>query len=465
MRFSVIASFFIFFAVAYSTTAQNFQPFKNKYKYQFTYTGRFMNTLQSGLIHGIEVDSANIVNSDSIFYFNKLSSTDNFWGNSMVKKTNGDYLFLITNNTHNDTLIVKTQVSLGTQWTFNLKNILYTAHYDSYKLETVLTNQTGFVKTFIVENASGFKDSIKISENFGLIYSFPFTDDFFPHHDHFNLTYIFNTKIGENKLNYFEYFNYKLGDVLEYTPDYRVAAGYPDKTGIDIYKVISKTISLNTDTIKYYFSVCHIDTINGKSYSSTQNHCALVVTDCSVTGNFPYIGMLSFPIKTGYFAFAPATNNADFMIVPAYLTEHDIFYTFQKGLGLKKYSAGGWQDYYDFMEYINCGYLKQTNLNDDCASSETILDTKSLHASSANLAIAPNPFEQSISLNATNLSQGNWTVRITSVLGVEVYNSAMVISSTNQQIDLSNLPALTSGIYFLSIENESQVYSQKIVKQ
>lgn len=480
MRFFVIASLLFFCTLASSATAQNFQPFRNKYKYQFSYTGYIRSfgpgsPTNSSLIHGIEVDSAKIVDSDSTFYFNRLSINtynqtfnDNFWGNSMVKKTNGDYLFLITNQTQNDTVLVKTQLALGSQWTFRLKNVLYTIRYDHFTPETVLTNKTDLVQTYIVENTMGFKDSIKISENFGLIYSFPFSDKGAPKPEHFNLTYIFNTKIGDNKLNYFEYFNYELGDVLQYTPNYYVAQGYPSKIGVDVYKVISKTISLNTDTIKYRFSVCHIDAVNGNSYSSTQHHCELVVTACSVTGGIPYTDVLSFPPNKygGFYAYAPGMyNNSNYLLIaPPMIFEYFPEYSFTKSRGLTNYTFNGGMDY-DFVYYINIGYLKQANLDDDCDGLETILDTKTLHASSANLTIAPNPFDNTISLNATDLSLGNWTVRITSALGVEVYTSKMIISSSNQQIDLSNLPALTAGIYFLSLENENQVYNQKIVKQ
>lgn len=474
MRPSLIVTLLIFIASAYSATAQNFQPFKNKYKYQFTYTGSITNHISNSLIHGIVVDSAKIIHSDSVFYFNKLATNtfDNFWGNSMVKKPNGDYLFLITNNTQNDTVIVKTQESLGVQWTFSLKNILYTAHYDSYKQETVLTNQIDFVKIFIVENATGFKDSIKISENFGLLYSFPFSDDlhsinYYLQHTHFNLTYIFNSKIGENKINYFEYFNYDLGDVLEYTPDPRVALGYPDKTGDDVYKVLTKTISPTGDTITYSFSKCHIDAIVNGNYSTTQTHCELAVTPWSVTGNFPYISLLTFPTKKHeyFYSLAPGLyKNDELVVTPPYVFEGFATYTFKKGLGLKEYDYSGLPND-DNVYYINTKYIKQSNTDDDCAIVATILDTKTLDASSSNLVVAPNPFDHSIAFTATNLSQGSWTVRITSALGIEVYNSTMVISSSNQLVDLSNLPMLTAGIYFLSLENESQVYSQKIVKQ
>lgn len=428
-----------------------------------------MNTLQSGLIHGIEVDSAKIVDLDSIFYFNRLSTEDNFWGNSMVKKAGGDYLFLIANNGHNDTLIVKTQASLGIQWTFKVKNILYTVHYDSYKQEPVLTNQTDYVKTFIVENTSGFKDSIKISENFGLIYSFPFTNEFNTVYNHLNLTYIFNTKVGENKLNYFEYFNYDLGDILEYTPDERLPSDNPHKIRNDIYKVISKTISLHDDTITYSLSKCHIDGNNGDNYLTTQTHCDLVVTACSVTGNFPYIGPLSFPTnKNGtLLAFAPAKFNNDLSIAAPYGIDIITLYIFQKNLGLKKYTYSYNIDYNNnyYSQYLNLQYIKQSNINDDCDGLETILDTKTLHATSSNLVVAPNPFDDSFALTATDLSQGSWNVRITSALGVEVYSSALVISSSNQQLDLSNLPVLNAGIYFLSLENDTHVYSQKIIKK
>ncbi|WP_018341598.1 T9SS type A sorting domain-containing protein [Cytophaga aurantiaca] len=460
MRFFVIASLLFFCTLAPSVRAQNFQPFKNKYKYQFSYTGYFQNFIQSGLIHCIEVDSAVLVGSDSVFHFNKLDAgyMSNFWGDSMVKKPNGDYLFIIKT----DTVLVKTQLALGSQWTFKLNNVLYTVTYDHYNPETVLTNHTDLVQTYIVENASGFKDSIKLSENFGLIYSFPFSDNSYNPHSHFNLTYIFNSKLGENKINYFEYFNYELGDILEYTPDYRVAIGYPGRIGVDIYKVISKTVSLNNDTVTYLFSQCHVDAVNSGIYSATKTYCKMVVTDWSVLGNFPHIDILSFPTNKTYFVFA--ANIEGMSIGTHHPFEYDQYFTFEIGLGLKKYTRGGGFDY-DYIYYENIKYIKQFNTDDNCDGIETILDTKSLHASSANLIVAPNPFDNTISLNAIDLIQGNWTVRITSALGVEVYTSKMVISSSDQKIDLSNLPALTAGIYFLSIENESQVYSKKIVKQ
>ena len=468
MKLFVITSF-LFLTIASSATAQNFQPFRNKYKYQFTYTGYISNHTNSSLIHGIEIDSAKLINSDSVFYFNKLSfdpsvensTYDNFWGNSMVKKTNGDYLFLINNN-QKDTVLVKTQLSLGSQWTFKLNNLLYTVTYDHYNPETVLTNQTDFVQTYIVENTSGFKDSIKLSENFGLVYSFPFfSNETYSPEKNFNLTYIFNSKLGENKFDYFEYFNYELGDLLEYIPDIHTK-GYPGKIPADIYKVISKTVSLNSDIVTYLFSVCHIDDINAVNYSVTHSHCTLIVTAYSVSGTFPYIDLLSFPRKNMFFAIAP---NVDGMIITSvHPFEHDKSYAFERGLGLKNYYRDSGMDY-NFEYYINRGYSNQSNTDDNCEGLETILDTKTLHASSANLVVAPNPFDHTFSLNATDLKPGSWTLRIVSALGVEVYTSAMVISSSNQQIDLANLTALHSGIYFLSLENESQVYSQKIVKK
>lgn len=472
MRLFVITSFLLFCTVTHSAIAQNFQPFKNKFKYQFSYTGIVINQIRSGLIHGIEVDSANLVDSDSIFYFNRLdyySSSnfkDNFWGHSMVKKNGGEYLFLVTNGSQNDTLIVKTQETLGAQWTFELATVLYTIQYKSYKQEAVLTNQTDYVKTFIVENASGFKDSIKISENFGLVYSFPFSDNYSYKHTNFNLTYILNLKIGENKINYFEYFNYDLGDILEYTSDYRIVAGYPEKTGNNIYKVISKTISDDADTITYSFSVCHLgdrDDYHKNFYETTQTHCAIRVTAHSVTGNFPYLEPLTFVSISSRFVHAVGLFGINSMVfAPVRTFEYDRTFKYTKGLGLQQYSRSGGMDYDDQL-YQNIRYIKQSNIDDDCNLS-IILSAKSLHASSGNLLVAPNPFKESISLNASDLNPGKWNIRIVSALGVEVYTSEVRISSSNQQIDMSNLPTLTTGMYFLSVENDSQVYSQKIVK-
>jgi hypothetical protein len=472
MRFSVITSFLLFITIAYSVTAQNFQPFRNQFKYQFSYISSSFDHSILPKIHGIQVDSAALINSDSIFYFNRLlesvstlSFKDNFWGNSMVKKPGDEYLFLITNNTQNDTLIIKTQELLGTQWTFSLKNVLFTARYESYRQETVLSNQTDFVKTFIVENTSGFTDSIKISENFGLIYSFPFSDEFDPHHNNFNLTYIFNTALGENQLNYFEYFNYDAGDILIYSP---APPGPPtDPLNNDVYKVLSKTVSAHDDTIIYSFSKCHIDAINAGTYSTTQTHCELVVTACSVTGNFPYIDVLSFPPNKNtnqFYAYIPNQNRDSLTVTPAHVFEGFDTYTFQSGLGLKEFFYNGLPNDNN-VTYKNTRYIKQANTDDDCGNLEITLSAKSSQPTNKNLVIAPNPFENSITLNTSNLNPGNCRIRIVSTLGIEVYTSETIISSSNQQLDISDLSALTAGIYFLSLENESKLYSQKIIKQ
>jgi hypothetical protein len=387
MRFSILVSFLLF-TIVYSANAQNFQPFKNKYKYQFSYTSSNINKIKSSAIYGIEVDSAKVIGSDSVFYFNKRSTnsmilennfsgnSNNFWGNSMVKKPGGEYLFLITNNTVNDTLILKTQEALDAQWTFKLATVLYTIQYVSYRQETVLTNQTDYVKTFLVENALGFKDSIKISENFGLVYSFPFIDDTNPN-SNFNLTYIFNSKFGKNKLNYFEYFNFDTGDILIYSPaDDNTAP--TDPLNNDVYKVLSKTISSNGDTVTYSFSKCHIDAINSGTYTTTQTHCEMTVTACSVTGTFPYIDLLIFPLPDGYI-FYPTIDG--FVITLSDPFEDIPTYTFQIGLGLKRYDFNGLPNDNN-ITYKNTAYIKQSNIDDNCRAVETILATTSKQASS-----------------------------------------------------------------------------------
>ncbi len=229
--------------------------------------------------------------------------------------------------------------------------------------------------------------------------------------------------------------------------------------------MLSKTVSLNGDTITYSFSNCTITGINSGNYSTIQTHCKLMVTAWSVTGTIPYIDLLSFPPNKNTTQFYAYTPNADRVIIEPYIVlEEFASYVFQKELGLEGYFYSGYPDFYD-EQYKNTRYIKQLNTDDDCSSITTVLSIKSPQLFNENLAVVPNPFDNAISLNVIDLSEGNYHIRITSTLGVEVYTSEIIISSSNQQIELSNLPALTSGVYFLSLENESQVYSQKIVKQ
>lgn len=461
MRLSAIVFVFAFFALAHAATAQNFQPFRNTFSYEFLYRRALGFDTTA---HVITVDSAAVVNSDSIFYFNKLNTTkDNFWGCSMVKKNSGIFLFLVTRDGYYDTVVVKTQQPLWTKWKFTLNNVVYTATYANYKQETVLTNQTDYVKTIIVEDYNGFKDSIKVSENFGFVYSFPFFDDSFYKHNNFSLNYIFNTHIGDNKLDFFEYFDYDAGDMLIYSPH---SPGPPtDRLDYDIYKVLTKTVSADGDTIRYQLSKCHVNAIDNGVYSMTQTHCTLTVTAFSVTGDFPYIGLLSLPTnKNTTMLFAYEAYRGGLYIVPDVVFEGFPSYTFTRGLGLSQYYYNGAPNYDDRF-YRNIEYIKQSNTDDDCSSIQTILAVKSSQAISENLMVAPNPFENSISLNTSNLLPGNSHLRIVSSLGVEVYTSEAAVSSSNQQLDLSGLSSLSTGVYFLFVENEGRLYSQKIIKK
>ncbi|MDT0293832.1 T9SS type A sorting domain-containing protein [Mesonia ostreae] len=79
-------------------------------------------------------------------------------------------------------------------------------------------------------------------------------------------------------------------------------------------------------------------------------------------------------------------------------------------------------------------------------------------------AVYPNPFKEGgITINSSQLEGKNVKIQVSSILGQEVYQTELEMTSNT--IQLQELNKLNSGVYILSLTTEGQTFTKKIIKK
>ncbi len=226
--------------------AQNWQPIckDNMYNYQIDTIDYINNT--------IKVDSVNVIEGDSVFYLNRImTSCDTCANNSnnhyalknqpqflmrkMVKKSDSLFLFQDTCEFR-----IMPLLHFGQSWVYDEENNINAVI--SYEGEGNVLNITDSIKQINLSNGK----SLTISKNYGII-KFSYNSSTF-----YNLVGIEknNIKIGENLPNFWDCFNWEVGDVFQ-RKTYSESWGdfYLGRFFIKKYTITSKQIT--GDTITY----------------------------------------------------------------------------------------------------------------------------------------------------------------------------------------------------------------------
>lgn len=253
MRKLIIAIFLVVSSI--QIIAQNWSPLNlsDKYNYKLDTSYFITNT--------IWVDSVSVINGDSVFYLNRiitdcdtcssaiggftsfcywdtiypcnscfvLENQPQFFQRKMVKKGDGIYSFedtakfaILTKAKLNDTWIFDTLNSINAQ-VINIFQELIFGNTDSVKIIALSSN-----------------DTIKISKNYGIL--------LFPHKYGINskyfLTGIEGRNLGEKLPDFWDIFNFSIGDIFQYNGDYGSAGSQDIYT--KKYTITSKQISGDT---------------------------------------------------------------------------------------------------------------------------------------------------------------------------------------------------------------------------
>ncbi len=119
------------------------------------------------------------------------------------------------------------------------------------------------------------------------------------------------------------------------------------------------------------------------------------------------------------------------------------------------------------LPFIICASTKlitdQDTLNDKlCKIFGIIFTSIDENSKSENIKISPNPAHNKLNINCSNIKYGNTKFTIYNVEGVKLFNEETVITNDNY-IKTINVNQFKSGIYFLRIENENNIFNKKII--
>lgn len=446
-------------------------------------------------IYSIRIDSASILGSDSSFYNHKVLTptfsspcslilTDSSWvGNRIISKNNGDYLFF---NKQNDSIIIKSTALINDNWslfnfsngdyieatliTINFQSILGTL--DSVKTVVLQAKNSGNIN---ISHPINSKEII-FSKNNGLVQFFNIQN--FPNDTSaYLLIGSSNPNIDTTNLTTFDIFNYSVGDEFHYEDNWQDVFSPWFYTFTSRKKIIlSKTISLNQDTITYLIEKCETTISNSTPVPSPDTTATLdTITEKIIISNFSKLNKLSFEsidtnlntFNGGYSIFSiNQTHNKrqktlydfynqtsancweEIVVDPGPTTSNYI-----DGLGGGYYDLGQWNNHFYLVYYKKGAVTWGTPI----VCNPTSTGISNLKFTANQIKIYPNPFSENLQFQLETQQEFKYTIY--DVFGQEVLSG---IGTTKDNV--INTSFLKQGIYFLQINTKNNQYTKKIIK-
>ncbi len=465
----------LFIVITFNSYAQVWSPFNLSEK--FNYQSDTANIITASYF----TDSVKVIGTDSVFYLNRivvqyannvydtaLINQPQFWEREMVKKQNGNYQF---RNQGNKSLL--TFAASNDSWLFDsIQNI--SATVISIHEENIFSNPDT-VKTILLSSG----DTIKLSKHFGFT-KFPLNDSSAIFQ---NLVGINGRNIGELIPDFNSVFDFDVDDVFSFSFH---ANGW-FSSGDDGYtteKILTKNI-ISSDSIEYTVQVHTYIYPFGAPNSYTSNHISTWKFGTSKHGwmnrfapqsIYNSLGLYTYQyhdysiplggiiydmrldsgacnrksITTKYSGYYDSLNG-DTLFQFNTFEPPTVGFTYTEGLGLTNINSVGFENSgnnYVARNFNLTGYIKGTEVCGVILGEQSILEYPAF--------IYPTLCTDKIYIQNI-FSQS--TVSILDIFGRLKIKSEIFKDSN---IDMSPFP---SGIYFVHIENNSTVFSQKIIKQ
>ncbi|MBW8050863.1 MAG: T9SS type A sorting domain-containing protein [Cytophagales bacterium] len=508
MRKLIIAIFLVLSSI--QIIAQNWIPLNltDKYNYKLDTSTIITNT--------IWVDSVSVVNGDSVFYLNRiitdcdtcslaigvynnscyldtiypcdscfaLENQPQFFQRKMVKKGDGIYSFedtakfvILSKAKQNDTWIFDTLNSINAQ-VINISLELIFGNTDSVKIIALSSN-----------------DTIKISKNYGIL--------LFPHKYGMNskyfLTGIEGRNLGEKLPDFWDIFNFSIGDVFQYNGDY----GYAGDQNIYTkkYTIASKQVSGDTlfyeiqgiingtwwawnpwPPLSFPYNYTYTDTL---IYIDSANHTTNKynyekVEMCNQLTGACYPACLISKLRAGIdgqnlvnktigdignidYIYYPLDSFPDILGKQPYIAANTIEITYTESLGRVYFS------HYFFEgseEESLLGYIKGMDTVGTITPDSILLKINSnIITRKDNIKIYPNPFLNKIFIEYKLVNPANITIEVYNLFGQKVITLLENIKNDagtfNVSFDVSKLP---NGIYFYTLQTENSRITKSMIK-
>ena len=472
---------FLSLIIGLAINAQNWSPILTgeKMNYQHSDSTYITNT--------IWVDSLEIVDSDSLFYLNRivkdvpnnpdivLRNQAQFLLKSLIKQEGGIYICINPSE-----YLLLTLANLGDTWDFTSS---ISAEVTNIAEDDIFGIQDS-VKTISLSDAN----EIRLSKNFGII---KFPD--FENGGYFELVGIQDTDFGEQVIDFWDIFDFEVGDVFQrfYTES------FPNFYDQHITKVVVNSKDVFDDHITY--SLYSIKTGYFSWYGGENDYYSNVYTGeasysvsdyeitnkfqnellqldyyyCSPNSNDDYIftrisiypdsmGLINkhwgtffnspiIPYVGLYYETSPS-NDSLLLLSGECLSDggpHGINYTESLGFTLNYYEDFvESEDYFYLMSYVKDGDTVGTIYDD----SYFITSAESQNAALNNYMVYPNPATDWLYIKPNNLGNGlSYSIKIRDIFG-QLVREEMEIRSSLYAMDISGLQ---SGVYVYEIKESS----------
>jgi len=476
----------------YFSHAQNWAPLNKNEKFNYRLTGAKTVSAQ------IKVDSAKLVNGDSVYYLNRIakincdscfegysitSNLPQFLQKQVTLKGNGVYNFTDTLN-----LALYALCPLNYSWLYDTTNGISAQMTD---LDTdIIFGTVDSIRT--IQLSTG--DTIILSKSYGIIrypYKYGVVDSFY------TLTGIEGLNVGEKLPNFKDMFNWNVGDIFEYSYYFSYSESLGGATYNGTMKLTVKSKYQNGDTLKYEVSQLSGLLLTGLGRPT---YTSKIVTDTLVfidsvnhfANNYPnqlsdsngykfkdYFssGGISTPGYTYFGSDSTGKTTIQLYQPTVYdtlITERVAYSyinvvppntgTYTQGLGITAYN---FCNDYDASIY-GYGYTEAWGMTAYRKGNDTVgtLTPDSVLQATATTApqpqqqakVYPNPANNYITVALKDIQQS--TITLNNLQGQLIKKENT--NSNLTTIDISELPA---GMYLLSITTETGTEYVKVVKQ
>ncbi|MFC5271528.1 T9SS type A sorting domain-containing protein [Adhaeribacter terreus] len=495
----LLPAFAVIFALIISGTtvsAQNYQPFRKGLTYHY---------IARDSIYSMRIDSAKVVNGDSVFVFNPIARKggpsisncmppgglyleyavhpNNQFGSQMQKKTNGDYIFKTYQGAE---FLLKTKAAIGQSWSA-FSNPAITATLTSRTFEPVKNTVSDSVLTYTLSNGK----TIKLSKNYGFLKApnlSQYSDAYFkPRELEF---YALPEKGLGNTINSpFAIFDFQPGD--KFSLYYKHLDVHNSVCQEEWTEREIKARSTSGDTIIYSIEEQRLSKGYGSpgapmgwcSASKATTLTPKYTYDLKISADFPNA---PYALSHGFIA-GGSLFSQDSRVSKAIISQAKYNYREQMqftNLGFdscsKIFSPGvdyGVQNTYSVglgetrREIFSMGatetttlecYTKGTETYGTCRSLADILAVKEEVNKKPLVQAFPNPFSDELTLTFGETS-GITQLTMRNTLGQIVWQKETA-TSANSEIKLQ-FPELPKGIYLLQASQKGKTFTSRLVKQ
>jgi hypothetical protein len=498
-----------FTLITVSSFGQNYKVFNDSesgyYEYETNEGLWSVYPMGDEIYFSASADSSVMVGNDKIIYHRNvirgvyhslsnclLARDSSLFGNQTIEKSNGDYLFFTINN---DTVLVKSQASVGTTWQFGkLENntLIVEANVLSIQSKPIfnVVDNVKMISLTVKDNLGNTvshslnNETIELSENYGILKS--------PNFLYFGTDTAGLEMVGHSALNgdfrdikWADIYNFEVGDIFHVLYNWTPA---PDVETSIFYKRTVTDKQLTSDAVIYSITERRIAINDNLGVIDTSN------TTLNKTETYP----LTHPsddiaFQSSYLFY----ENTGWGMSDSYSLDHYRygFYNMDNQLINNRIVKTAVYNYALYTRYDTCSPISTAALNEEeyiegaggpydkgwgvggssyrlkyyKKGSETwgtpynfdlLSNTKEVISAIQPIQITPNPATHQATIEMEEAMRNGY-LTVFDMTGKVVYEASL---SNENTVDLS-VRDWMSGVYLIRIVGEERVWSGKLVKQ